>query len=125
MATEGETVELLYDGNCSSCGTFARAVRALDSDHRIQFTELQDEGARLRLERQLGDAYWASFHLVEGKGTRVASGADALPRLAELLPAVRPFAAALFKTPGLRQLPAAAYEVAAFARSCALPHRHG
>ncbi|HEX9708375.1 MAG TPA: DCC1-like thiol-disulfide oxidoreductase family protein [Candidatus Thermoplasmatota archaeon] len=124
MADERGRVELLFDGRCASCGAFASAVRMLDTERRIEFTPLQDAAARRRLEGRMGDAYWASFHLVGRDGRTVRSGADALPELAQLLPAVRPFAAALFRTPGLRRLPAAAYEAAAFARACALPHEH-
>jgi predicted DCC family thiol-disulfide oxidoreductase YuxK len=100
-------------------------VGALDAEGAIELRPLQDEGARRAFEPGLGGAYWDSFHLVAAGGGRIRSGADALPDLARLLPAVRPFAPWLFGVPGVRWLPRAAYEAAAFVRSCTLPHTHG
>lgn len=116
---------LLFDGSCGPCRAFARAVRALDTEGRLELVPLQDEAARGRFEPLLGAAYWESFHLVGPGGGPIRSGAPALGALARLLPAVRPFVPLAFETPLVRRLPGALYAVAALARSCALPPAHG
>jgi predicted DCC family thiol-disulfide oxidoreductase YuxK len=118
MASRPIRALLLYDGACGSCAAFARVVRALDFEGKVDLVPLQDQAARDRFEAQLGDAYWSSFHLVVGGDETIRSGAEALEPLAKLLPAVRPFAPVLFQTPGIRLLPRVAYRAASFARTC-------
>ena len=112
---------LVYDGLCGSCGWFARLVKSLDSAGQIELRTLQDREVEKQLRPRLGDAYDASFHLLDVSTGEVQSGEKALPALARLLPAVAPFAQAGFALPLVRRIPGFAYRAAAAARSCALP----
>lgn len=113
-----EAATLVYDTDCSTCGRFAAAVRALDRKGRIRLVSMHDPEVEARLRPQLGDAFEASFHLVMEPGGEVRSGEAALHDLARLLPAVRPFAEVVFGLPGVRRMPAALYGWAARGRVC-------
>ncbi len=121
MSPRPDSGTLVYDTDCSTCSRFAGAVRTLDRGGRVRLVSMRDPEWEGRLRPELGEAFDLSFHLILEPSGRVLSGEAALPDLARLLPAVRPFAGLLFGLPGLRRVPAALYAWASRGRACSLP----
>lgn len=112
---------LVFDGGCSSCSWFAWVVESLDTDRVLRVVPMQDQAIAARLQPRLGERYEQAFHLVDESTGGVRSGEDALLALARMLPAVRPAAEVVFRTPLVRRVPGALYRAAARARTWATP----
>lgn len=91
---------LLYDGECSLCVGFSKAVRRWDRRKRIDLVPFDDPRVRSIAPGMSEETLRRSFHLAFPDG-RIRSGSQAMPDLLSLLPG--------WKTVGwlLRHLPGA------------------
>ncbi len=99
---------LVYDSGCGPCARFRSCVEFLDVGRRICYLGLDDADRTGRLDRVPPARRHRSFHLVSAEG-RTWSGAEALPPLAELLPAGKLLSSALAGCPPVTFLANFAY----------------
>jgi predicted DCC family thiol-disulfide oxidoreductase YuxK len=87
--TSGAELErylLAYDSDCGPCTRFRRAVGFLDTYGKLDFKSLLRADEEGLLDKIPLNVRHRSFHLI-GPDGKVASGANALPKLVSLLPA--------------------------------------
>jgi predicted DCC family thiol-disulfide oxidoreductase YuxK len=88
-----DDVTVCYDGACLLCRESVARVQAMYRGRRIRWVPYQDLAASdPELAKRLGSRDLASaLHVIEGDGS-VRSGADAILRIAEIVPRLRLFA---------------------------------
>ena len=99
---DGRRWLVLYDGECGLCMWLLAILLRLDSERRLRPAALQGAEAERLLADLPAAERMASWHLVSPGGERRSGGA-ALPVLLRLLPAGRPAAAVLDRSPRLTE----------------------
>ncbi len=108
---------LIYDGECGFCQRSVALLRRWDREHRIALVPFQDQ-ARVAAFNIPLPALAAAMHLVlPPPDGRVLSGADAVPKLLELLPGKRRLAW-IFRIPGVPPIARRLYAWIARRRRC-------
>ena len=108
---------LIYDGECGFCQRSVALLRRWDREHRIVLVPFQDQ-ARVAAFNIPLPALAAAMHLVlPPPDARVFSGADAVPKLLELLPGKR-WLAWGFRIPGVAPVARRVYAWIARRRRC-------
>lgn len=106
---------LIYDGECGICQSAVARLKRWDREQVLRFVPFQDTAAVARFGIALPKLA-AAMHLVLPGGS-VYPGADAIPRLFELLPGKR-WLAPLFRIPGVLPLARRIYAWIAIRRHC-------
>lgn len=106
---------LIYDGECGICRQSVDLLKRWDREHVLRYVPFQDTAAVARFGIPL-PRLAAAMHLISAGG-RIDSGADAIPRLLELLPGKR-WLAPLFGIPGVLPLARRIYAWIAMRRHC-------
>ena len=101
---------LVFDSDCGSCTSFKSAISFLDARRRIRYVGLDVADMEGLLDSIPPDLRRRSFHLI-CPGGNVKSGAAAFSDLARLLPAGRPSAALLERSPPVSRGAAWLYSV--------------
>jgi predicted DCC family thiol-disulfide oxidoreductase YuxK len=88
-----DDVTVCYDGSCPLCRESVARVQAVYRGRRIRWVPYQDLAASdPELAKRLGSRDFASaLHVIDDDGS-VRSGADAILRIAEIVPRLRLFA---------------------------------
>jgi predicted DCC family thiol-disulfide oxidoreductase YuxK len=106
---------LIYDGECGICRQAVEILKRWDREHVLRYVPFQDAAAVARFDIPLPKLA-AAMHVISRDG-RIASGADAVPRLLELFPGKR-WLAPLFRIPGVLPLARRIYAWIAMRRHC-------
>jgi predicted DCC family thiol-disulfide oxidoreductase YuxK len=97
-------VTVCYDGECELCAQAVARVRSVYHGRRIDWVPYQelDSGQVNALDELKGRDLASAIHVIEADGT-VRSGADAVLRIAEIVPRLGTFAG-LGRLPVIRHL---------------------
>ncbi len=90
---------LVYDAGCGPCTKFRRSIEFLDSYGRLDYASLIEADSEGLLRDVPGRLRYRSFHLLSPEG-KALSGAEAIPKLAALLPAGRLLSKLMTSAPG-------------------------
>jgi predicted DCC family thiol-disulfide oxidoreductase YuxK len=87
------SVTVCYDGECELCAQAVARVRSVYHGRRIDWVPYQelDRGQIDALDELKGRDLASAMHVIESDGT-VHAGADAVLRIAEIVPRLGPFA---------------------------------
>lgn len=105
----GAPYTVVYDGECEVCIRTVNRLREWDRDARFELAAYQSEGVMDRFPEIAEREFRESVQLI-GPGGERWQGADAVEKILELVPRVRPLAW-LFRIPLMRPIARLAYRL--------------
>ena len=102
--------QIIYDGKCNLCTTFAQLLKQFDRDQTFAYIPMQDEASLANYGVMPTDCEAGMILIDTEQPARRWQGSEAAEEIARLLPLGEPFIAAYRAIPGMKWLGDRSYE---------------